>query len=251
MACTRQQLNAFLDALLTPARFEDYCPNGLQVEGREEVHHLVTGVTASQALLQAARERGADAILVHHGYFWRGEDSRITGMKAARLRTLIAAEMSLFAYHLPLDCHPEYGNNATLGRLMGVPAPEPLDHEHATTPLFKGFLDQPIALQALAGRLEASLSRAPLVVGDGNVQSIVWCTGAGQGYIDLAADAGADVYVTGEVSEQTVHIARERNIAFIAAGHHATERYGVQAVGALAADTLGCTHEFIEIANPV
>jgi putative NIF3 family GTP cyclohydrolase 1 type 2 len=159
--------------------------------------------------------------------------------------------MSLFAYHLPLDCHPEYGNNATLGRLMGVSAPEPLDHEHATTPLFKGFLDQPIALQALAGRLEASLSRAPLVVGDGNVQSIVWCTGAGQGYIDLAADAGADVYVTGEVSEQTVHIARERNIAFIAAGHHATERYGVQAVGALAADTLGCTHEFIEIANPV
>ena len=173
MACTRQQLNAFLDALLTPARFEDYCPNGLQVEGREEVHHFLKGVTASQALLQAARDRGADAILVHHGYFWRGEDSRITGMKAARLRTLIAAQMSLFAYHLPLDCHPEYGNNATLGRLMGVPVPEPLDHEHATTPLFKGFLDQPIALQALAGRLEASLSRAPLVVGDGNVQSIV------------------------------------------------------------------------------
>ena len=139
MACTRQQLNAFLDALLTPARFEDYCPNGLQVEGREEVHHLVTGVTASQALLQAARERGADAILVHHGYFWRGEDPRITGMKAARLRTLIAAQMSLFAYHLPLDCHPEYGNNATLGRLMGVPAPEPLDPEHAQRPCLRAF----------------------------------------------------------------------------------------------------------------
>lgn len=251
MACTRQQLNAFLDALLTPAQFEDYCPNGLQVEGREQVHHLVTGVTASQALLQAARDRGADAILVHHGYFWRGEEPRITGMKAERLRTLIAAEMSLFAYHLPLDCHIEYGNNATLGRLMGVPAPQPLDPEHAATPLFTGSLDQPIALQALADRLEESLSRAPLVIGDGNVQSIAWCTGAGQGYIDLAADAGVDVYVTGEVSEQTVHIARERNIAFIAAGHHATERYGVQAVGALAADALGCTHEFIEIANPV
>ncbi len=165
MACTRQQLNAFLDALLTPARFEDYCPNGLQVEGREEVHHLVTGVTASQALLNAARERGADAILVHHGYFWRGEDSRITGMKAARLRTLIAAEMSLFAYHLPLDCHPEYGNNATLGRLMGVSAPEPLDHEHATTPLFTGLsgsADLPCKRWRAAWK--QSLSRAPLVV---------------------------------------------------------------------------------------
>lgn len=251
MACTREQLNAFLDTLLTPDQFQDYCPNGLQVEGRADIQHLVTGVTASEALLIAARERQADAVLVHHGYFWRSEDLRITGMKATRLRTLMQADMSLFAYHLPLDCHPECGNNVLLGNLMGIDFPQPLDANKPGIPLFRGQLAAPIDLQALGQRLEEVLGRKPLLIGEGRVQSVAWCTGAGQGYIDLAADSGADVYVTGEVSEQTVHIARERGIAFIAAGHHATERYGVQAVGELASKTLGCSHEFVDIDNPV
>ena len=251
MACTREQLNAFLDALLRPEQFQDYCPNGLQVEGRADIQHLVTGVTASEALLVAARERNADAVLVHHGYFWRSEDPRITGMKATRLRTLIQADMSLFAYHLPLDCHPECGNNVLLGKLMGIETPEPLGADNVGSPLFGGQLTAPIDLQALGQCLETALGRKPLLIGEGPVQSVAWCTGAGQGYIDQAADAGADVYVTGEVSEQTVHIARERGIAFIAAGHHATERYGVQAVGELASQTLGFSHEFVDIDNPV
>ena len=251
MACTREQLNAFLETLLKPDQFQDYCPNGLQVEGRAEIQHLVTGVTACEALLIAAQERQADAILVHHGYFWRSEDPRITGMKATRLRALMQADINLFAYHLPLDCHPECGNNVLLGNLMGIEQPEPLDADNPGIPLFKGQLADPIDVRTLGECLENVLGRKPLLIGEGHVQSVAWCTGAGQGYIDLAADAGADVYITGEVSEQTVHIARERGIAFIAAGHHATERYGVQAVGELASRTLGCSHEFVDIDNPV
>ncbi len=250
MGCTRQQLNEFFDDLLTPQRFNDYCPNGLQVEGAFDLQHLVTGVTASQALIEAARDRGADAILVHHGYFWRSESPCITGMKATRLRALMTDDINLFAYHLPLDCHPVHGNNAALGRLMGIEAPEPLDPEDPGTPVFWGRLEESVTVQGLADRLGVALDRTPLVIGEGDVRSVAWCTGAGQGYIDLAAEAGTDVYVTGEVSEQTVHVARERGIAFIGAGHHATERYGVQAVGSLAARALGLSHEFIDIDNP-
>ena len=250
MSCTRQQLNAFFDDLLAPQRFKDYCPNGLQVEGKTDVRHLVTGVTASQALIDAARDRGADAILVHHGYFWRSEPPCVTGMKAARLRALIKADINLFAYHLPLDCHPLHGNNAALGRLMGIEACEALDLQDPGTPVFRGELEESVTVQGLADRLGVALDRRPLVSGAGDVKSVAWCTGAGQGYIDLAADAGVDDYVTGEVSEQTAHVALERDIAFIGAGHHATERYGVQAVGSLAAAELGLSHEFIDIDNP-
>ena len=251
MACSRRQLSEFLDNLLEPERFQDYCPNGLQVEGKNEVHHLVTGVTASQALVDEAIKRRADAILVHHGYFWRGEHPCLTGMKATRIRSLLSADINLFAYHLPLDWHPAIGNNATLGELMGVEGSGPLNPADANTPVFKGCFSSEITVQTLAARLSEGLGREPLVIGEGNVNSIAWCTGAGQGYLDAAADAGADVYVTGEVSEQSVHIARERGIAFIAAGHHATERYGVQALGAKASECFGITHEFIEIDNPV
>ena len=171
-------------------------------------------------------------------------------MKAARVRALIQADINLFAYHLPLDCHPLHGNNAALGRLMGIEAPEALDPEDPGTPVFRGQLAESLTVQGLADRLGVALDRSPLVIGEGDVTSVAWCTGAGQGYIDLAADAGADVYVTGEVSEQTAHVALERGIAFIGAGHHATERYGVQAVGSLAAEALGLRHEFIDIDNP-
>lgn len=251
MACSRQQLSEFLDNLLEPERFQDYCPNGLQVEGKNEIHRLVTGVTASQALVDEAIKRRADAILVHHGYFWRGEQPSLTGMKARRIRSLLSADINLFAYHLPLDWHPRVGNNVTLGEIMGVEGCGPLNPADTNTPVFKGRLSPEITVQTLAARLLDGLGREPLVIGEGNVNSIAWCTGAGQGYLDAAADAGADVFVTGEVSEQSVHTARERGIAFIAAGHHATERYGVQALGAEAAKCLGITHDFIEIDNPV
>ena len=251
MACSRQQLSEFLDNLLEPKRFQDYCPNGLQVEGKNEIHRLVTGVTASQALVDEAIKRRADAILVHHGYFWRGEQPCLTGMKARRIRSLLSADINLFAYHLPLDWHPRVGNNVTLGEIMGVEGCGPLNPADTNTPVFKGRLSPEITVQTLAARLLDGLGREPLVIGEGNVNSIAWCTGAGQGYLDAAADAGADVFITGEVSEQSVHTARERGIAFIAAGHHATERYGVQALGAEAAKCLGITHDFIEIDNPV
>ena len=250
MACTRDQLNDFLDALLHPSAYADYCPNGLQVEGKSHIKHLVTGVTASQALVDAAIAEEADAILVHHGYFWRSEDPCVVGIKAQRLRALLAAEMNLFAYHLPLDCHPELGNNVTLGHLMGVADPSPLVASEAELPLYTGRLPAAIPVEQLADKLAASLDREPLLIGEGTVQKLVWCTGAGQGYIDRAADAGADVFITGEISEQTVHVARERGLAFIAAGHHATERYGVQAVGERVASALGCTHRFIDSPNP-
>ena len=251
MACSRQQLSEFLNNLLEPERFQDYCPNGLQVEGKNEIHRLVTGVTASQALVDEAIKRRADAILVHHGYFWRGEQPCLTGMKARRIRSLLSADINLFAYHLPLDWHPRVGNNVTLGEIMGVEGCGPLNPADTNTPVFKGRLSPEITVQTLAARLLDGLGREPLVIGEGNVNSIAWCTGAGQGYLDAAADAGADVFITGEVSEQSVHTARERGIAFIAAGHHATERYGVQALGAEAAKCLGITHDFIEIDNPV
>ena len=251
MSCTRQQLREFLDNLLEPEHFQDYCPNGLQVEGKNEIHRLVTGVTASQALVDEAIKRRADAILVHHGYFWRGEHPCLTGMKATRIRSLLSADINLFAYHLPLDWHPAVGNNATLGVLMGVEGGGPLNPSDTNTPVFIGRFSPEITVQTLAARLSDGLGREPLVIGEGNLNSIAWCTGAGQGYLDAAADAGADVFVTGEVSEQSVHTARERGITFMAAGHHATERYGVQALGAKASECLGVTHEFIEIDNPV
>ena len=218
---------------------------------KNEIHRLVTGVTASQALLDEAINRRADAILVHHGYFWRGEQPCLTGMKARRIRSLLSADINLFAYHLPLDWHPRVGNNVTLGEIMGVEGCGPLNPADTHTPVFKGRLSPEITVQTLAARLLDGLGREPLVIGEGNVNSIAWCTGAGQGYLDAAADAGADVFVTGEVSEQSVHTARERGIAFIAAGHHATDRYGVQAFGADAEKCLGITHDFIEIDNPV
>ena len=250
MGCTRDQLTSFLSDLLEPWRFRDYCPNGLQVEGRSDIRHLVTGVTASQALIEAAIERGADAILVHHGYFWRSEDPCIVGIKAQRIRSLIAHDVNLFAYHLPLDWHAELGNNATLGRLMGIENGQPLDPLDTDTPIFVGHLAAPVSLAKLARLLHERLKRAPMVIGEQAVSSVAWCTGAGQGFIDAAANWGADAFVTGEVSEQTIHIARERGIGFIAAGHHATERYGVQALGKRVAYELGISHEFIDVANP-
>jgi dinuclear metal center YbgI/SA1388 family protein len=234
-------------------RFRDYCPNGLQVEGRPRVARLAAAVTASQAVLDAAVSWGADALLVHHGYFWKGEDAVVTGMKRRRLATLLAAEMSLIAYHLPLDAHAELGNNAQWGTRLGISEPQPL---HAKDPLGVGnigTLPQPCSLATLLSDISALTAREPLLIGDPQreVQRIAWCTGAAQGYIEEAAAAAADVYISGEISEPTVHAARELGIAYIAAGHHATERYGVQALAAAVAARFDLEWTFIDEHNPV
>ena len=253
MPAKLNELVAHLEGALEIQRFKDYCPNGLQVEGRADISQLATGVTASQAFLDAAVAWGADAVLVHHGYFWRGESPVITGMKRRRLATLLANDVSLLAYHLPLDAHPTLGNNACFGRLLGVEVHELLDPSDADGVGNIGSLPEPMTLGALLQRIAEFTGRSPLSIGEEQVtvQRIAWCTGAAQGYIEAAVTAGADVFITGEASEQTVHVAREEAIQFIAAGHHATERYGVQAVGEEVATIFGLEHRFIDIDNPV
>ncbi|MEP4485758.1 MAG: Nif3-like dinuclear metal center hexameric protein [Halioglobus sp.] len=253
MAAELEQLTTYIDELLEPGRFSDYCPNGLQVQGRPRVERLVTGVTASQALLDAAVEWNADAVLVHHGYFWRGEDPTVRGMKRCRLKTLLLNDVSLLAYHLPLDAHPELGNNARLGQLLSLEQVGPLEPHKSDGVGDVGRLPAPLPVSELLSQLEQLTGRTPLHIGDPEavVETIAWCTGAAQGYIDAAVSARADVFITGEASEPTVHVAREENIHFIAAGHHATERYGVQAVGEHLAQQFSLEHRFIDIDNPV
>ena len=250
MGTSRQEMHAVLNTLLEPQRFQDFAPNGLQVEGRENIETVVSGVTASQALINAAVALKADAILVHHGYFWRSEDPCLVGMKGRRVRTLMQAGINLFAYHLPLDCHPELGNNAGLGRALGVLHFDSLLSDEPTLPVFVGELPEETPLDTIANGLSIQLERSVMTEGDRLVKRIAWCTGGGQGYIDKAADAGADLFMTGEVSEQTIHIARERDIGFIAAGHHATERFGVQSVGSWLSQQLGVEHHFVDDDNP-
>lgn len=252
MPIGRDELSMALDAELCVERFKDYCPNGLQVEGKAEIAVLVSGVTACQALLDRAVALQADAILVHHGYFWRGEDQRLVGMRARRIKTLLTADINLFAYHLPLDCHPTLGNNAGLGQAMGLTGFGSINPNDKSHPVFQGSFVKAQTLTQIAEGLRGELQREVIMVGSGDtaVTSVAWCTGGGQNYIDEAADAGADLFVTGEISEQTVHVARERGIAFIAAGHHATERYGVRRLGSWIADHYGVQHHFIDIDSP-
>lgn len=245
----RTQLQRHLDDLLEAARFKDYCPNGLQVEGAPEVRKVVCGVTASQALIEAAIERGAQALLVHHGWFWRGEDGRVTGMKKARMARLLAHDINLFAYHLPLDAHAELGNNAQLGRVLGL-TPTGVAGDQGL--LWLGETAQPVAASVLAQQVGEALGRAPLLVGDAcrSVRRVAWCTGGAQGYFEQAIAEGVDLYLSGEISEQTTHLARESGVPYIAAGHHATERYGVQALGAHIAAHFGLQVDFVDIDNP-
>jgi dinuclear metal center YbgI/SA1388 family protein len=255
MSIALTELSRYLDQCLRPEQFEDYCPNGLQVEGRPRIARLATGVTACQRLVDEAIAWGADALLVHHGYFWRGEAQQVVGMKRRRLAALLANEVSLLAYHLPLDAHPTFGNNVCLGRLMGFAVEDQqLLQPGAARGLGNiGSLPQAIPAAEFVGRLQEITGRKPLHVGDpaALVRRIAWCTGAAQEYLDAAVRAGADLYVTGEASEQTVHTAREEGIHFVAAGHHATERYGVQALGEHVAATFSLEHRFIDIDNPV
>jgi dinuclear metal center YbgI/SA1388 family protein len=246
----RIELELYLNNLLETSRFKDYCPNGLQVEGRRRVEKIATGVTASLALLEAALEWGADAVLVHHGYFWRNEAPQVSGRKYQRLKALLANDLNLFAYHLPLDDHPLYGNNAQLGAKFGL-IPDGRFGENDIG--WTSTLPMPITLAHFTAEVEQTLGRTPLVFGDPDkeLRRVAWCTGAAQGYFDAAIDARADIYLTGEVSEQTMHTAAESGVAFIAAGHHATERYGIQALGTHLSEHFELEHLFIDIHNPV
>jgi dinuclear metal center YbgI/SA1388 family protein len=251
--CSLSDLNASFEALLQPLRFKDYCPNGLQVEGKPKIAKLVSGVTASLALLDAAITAKADAIVVHHGYFFKGEDERVIGQKRKRLAALLKANVSLFAYHLPLDAHPTLGNNVQLGKVLDLAVSAAFgDPSRGMALGVYTDLSTVIATGAFVKRLTNKLKRKPLVVGpiDKPLRRIAWCTGAAQDMLQDAIDAGADAFISGEISERTTHLAREMGVVYIAAGHHATERYGVQAVANEVAEKLGIEHVFIDDDNP-
>lgn len=243
----RSEIEHSLQLLLRPDDFKDYGPNGLQVEGRAEVRHIASGVTASLAFIEAAAAAGADTLLVHHGLFWRGQDGRLTGWLAARVRRLMAEGINLLAYHLPLDAHAELGNNAQLGLRLGLTADARFGEQALG---FIGPAD--LTLATLAQSAQAQLGRAAVVVpGDGRpLRRVAWCTGGAQGYFEAAIAAGADAFVTGEISEPQAHLARETGVAFLACGHHATERFGAPAVAAHVAAQFGLRHDFVEVDNP-
>lgn len=249
----RATLVDYCNTLLDSRAFQDYCPNGLQVEGREQVRLLVTGVTASQAMVDAAIAAGADMLLVHHGYFWKGESAPITGIKQRRLKALLGNDLNLLAYHLPLDVHAELGNNVQLAQLMGWSISGGLEPGNPRSVGLHGELPEAMSGEEVAADLARVLHRQPqhIAGNDRPIKRIAWCTGAAQGYIDKAIALGVDAFVTGEISEPTVHAARENGIHFFSAGHHATERYGVKALGEHLAQHFGIAHRFIDIDNPV
>ncbi len=252
VAVSRGLLVDACNTLLQPSRFKDYGPNGLQVEGKDQILHLVSGVTASRALIEAAIEAKADAIFVHHGLFWRGQDGVVTGWMKQRLSLLLAHDINLLAYHLPLDAHPEFGNNAQLGQRLGLTVQGTFGDQDlglwGELPQGQAFA----SVEVLAHSLAQVLERHPLVVpGHGRpIRRIAWCTGGAQGFFQAAIAAGVDAFITGEISEPQAHLARETGVAFFACGHHATERYGAPAVAAHVAAQLGVTHQFIDIDNP-
>ncbi len=252
MFVERNLLLQEIEQFLNVNAISDYCPNGLQVEGKAQIKRIVSGVTASQALIDAAIELQADAILVHHGYFWKGEDQRIVGMKQRRIKALLTHDINLLAYHLPLDVHPEVGNNVQLAQRLGLTVTGSLEPGNPRSVGLIGTLDTPLSAKDFAARIESVLSRAPLVFDQHKpIQSVAWCTGGAQGYIEQAIAAGVDAYLTGEVSERTFHEAQENGISFFAAGHHATERYGVQALGEWLVKRFGIEHHYVECDNPV
>ncbi|WP_205340856.1 Nif3-like dinuclear metal center hexameric protein [Denitrificimonas caeni] len=252
MSVERKLLLHDIEQFLNVNAISDYCPNGLQVEGTPQIQRIVSGVTASQALIDAAIELQADALLVHHGYFWKGEDQRVIGMKQRRLKALLTHDINLLAYHLPLDVHPEVGNNVQLAQRLGLTISGPLEPVNPRNVGLIGELATPLSANEFAARIEKALNRAPLVIDHQQpIKRVAWCTGGAQGYIEQAIAAGADAYITGEVSERTFHEAQENGISFFAAGHHATERYGVQALGEWLAKRFNIEHHYIECPNPV
>ena len=244
------ELRDYNASLLQTNLFKDYCPNGLQLEGRAEVLRIATGVTASQHVVDEAVAWGADALLVHHGYFWRNEDAAIVGIKKRRIARLLRDDVSLLAYHLPLDAHDELGNNARLGRLLGITPTGRFGEQNIA---WTGELGNPQSLQQFTAQVALALQRTPQVIGDPErpLRKIAWCSGGAQGYFEAAIAQGVDAYITGEISEQNYHLANESGVTFIAAGHHATERLGIQALGEHLAGRFGLEHRFIDQANPI
>jgi len=245
-----KQLVNYTRQILQVERFADYCPNGLQVEGKSHVNKIVTGVSASMDFLEAAKLAGADAVLVHHGYFWKNEDACVVGLKRNRIKFLLDNEISLLAYHLPLDAHQELGNNVQLGKVLGLNVQAYSGNQGL---IAQAALGEPQSLERVSQNIATQLGRTPLVIGDltRSIKNVAWCTGGAQGYITDAIDLGVDLFISGEISEQTVHLARESGVAYIAAGHHATERYGVKALGEHLATEFALGHEFVDIDNPV
>lgn len=244
------ELRDYNASLLQTNLFKDYCPNGLQVEGRAEVKRIATAVTASQAVIDGAVDWGADALLVHHGFFWRNEDAAIVGIKKRRLAKLLQHDMSLLAYHLPLDAHETLGNNAQLGLMLGVQTTVRYGDQNL---LCSGSLSVAQSLGQFSLFIESKLQRAAQVIaGDGRpIKRVAWCSGGAQGYFELAISQGVDAYITGEISEQNFHLAQESGVAFIAAGHHATEQFGIQALGLHLSEKFGLHHRFFNQENPV
>ncbi len=244
------EISNYIASLLQTARFRDYCPNGIQVEGRAEVRKIASGVTASHQILEAATAWGADAILAHHGYFWRNEDAAVAGIKKRRIAHLLQHDVSLLVYHLPLDAHAELGNNAQLAKQLGFIEQGRFGEQDVA---MHGVLAEPQVLTQLVQRLTDRLRRAPQVIGDARrkIHRIAWCTGAAQGYFEQAVALGVDAFITGEISEQNVHVAQETGVAFLAAGHHATERFGIQALGEHIAARFGVEHLFFDQEVPV
>lgn len=256
MTVSLNELHTTINSLLRVEQFKDYAPNGLQVEGREQVRKIVSGVTASQRLINAAIEHEADAILVHHGYFWRGEDSAIVGIKKRRIETLLSKQVSLLAYHLPLDAHAQFGNNVQLGLRLGFEQTGELGRQNNHPIGLIGRLPQAMSCSELGEHMGKVLHRSPQIIEAEQaeaklIETVAWCTGAAQGFIDKAIAAGVDAYISGEISEPTVHSARESGVHYFAAGHHATERYGVQALAEHLQTLFDIEHEFIDIDNPV
>jgi len=245
-----KRLCEFCDEYLSVSEFSDYCPNGLQVEATVEVNKIACGVTASQALIEAAIKQDADTLIVHHGYFWKGEAQAITGHKGRRISSLIKNGINLLAFHLPLDVHPEVGNNVQLARVLDWEVTGSFGEQGL---VFEGNLRRQQTLEEFAQHIETGIDTRALAIsaGDHAIKRIAWCTGAAQGFIEVAAERGVDAFVSGEVSEPTFHLAREMGIHYVAAGHHATERYGVQALAQVIADRFGIEQQFIDIPNPV
>lgn len=246
----RRELTQYLEQLLEPQRFRDYCPNGLQVEGNTQVNKIITGVSANQALIDAAIDRGADALIVHHGWFWANEDRSITGVRKRRIQSLLENNINLFAYHLPLDAHVGLGNNACLAKYLGWNTQGNFGEQDLG---WFGYLSDFTSLSTLTQNIADLLHRQPLVIGNPlqEVHRVAWCSGGSQNLFEQALSLDVDVFISGEISEQHVHLAREAGVAYIAAGHHATERLGIQALSIHLGGYFELACEFVEIDNPV
>ncbi|OOS07742.1 dinuclear metal center protein, YbgI/SA1388 family [Moraxella cuniculi DSM 21768] len=252
-AISPQSLCDFCDTLLFADEFRDYCPNGLQIDAGVPINKIITGVTACQALIDRAIQEKAQAIVVHHGYFWKGEDAAITGMKAKRIKALLEHGISLIAYHLPLDAHPEIGNNRALADMLDLTITGAL-YPHEKHPVGNIATSKPISSVQLAEKITQALARKPLHICAGSpdrtLQKIALCTGGAQDMIEQAAKMGCDAFISGEISERTTHMARELGVDYFAAGHHATERGGIMRLTTVLAEQFDIGVQFVDIDNP-